>query len=258
LWRYLHTSLGYAGLLGNGSSEERGFTVRDSTRDSWRQRSLAAGFELLQAHSDTEGLVALQAVADHLDTSDETIGRAWRLPSEEPKSHFLRKFVLYACSIERFRSVAELPDMIRALAESPNLLKDARGLLEGDFDLIAEEPGFGVQLRLMSGTPRRTLRASLAAMYQGFDKELVAPLDDLFDALGREVVSPYRTKHLAALLNGLVEGMAMRARIDDDPATLRKVYVDAVLTLALTWTRPIGSNVTLESRIGELDTWGDA
>jgi hypothetical protein len=223
-----------------------------STQEWWRQQSLEEASKILKERSDVERLVSIEAVAERLNTSAETIRRAWRLPGDPPAGHFMRRLVRHLCSIDQFESFGGIPDMIRALAESTEVLADARTLLGLDFDLVVEDEGYVAQIVLMGGRPRPTLRLILAAMYHELEHSLADPLGALIESFGREVVPPYDIRHLSALLNALCEGVTQRARVEEDRSTLRRIYVDAALATVMTWTRPVGSDATVSSRTSDL------
>jgi hypothetical protein len=220
-------------------------------RDQMRRDSLEAGLAMVKETWEIDRLVALERVARRLGVAPETVRRVWR---PEPRRSYLWALTRYVCQLERFRSVAVLPEMIRKLADSPDLLEDVKKLLQEDFKVVRDDEGFAVQLLLMGGRPKPSLRTALTSLYVEFDKALVEPLDYLFERLGRTVVDPFGTRHLAVLLNALVEGMTMRARVDPDHAEY-KVYEAAVLCILVTWTCPIDAPVSMQERVADLATW---
>jgi len=84
--------------------------------------------------------------------------------------------------------------------------------------------------------PPDALREALHLAYAGLADRLVPAYESLIDGWGREMVPGVTVRQLAAVLTGLLDGMAMRGLFDPDLAP-PWLYADAVLALIPAFTQ---------------------
>jgi hypothetical protein len=107
-------------------------------------------------------------------------------------------------------------------------------------------------LLLLAGQPIPETQSALRDLYHNFDRTLVADLEPVLAAWGREPLPPLQVGDLAIIFNVLVDGISLRARFDRDAATADR-YAAAVLALLCGLTREIGSAMTFEESVSRLN-----
>jgi hypothetical protein len=82
-------------------------------------------------------------------------------------------------------------------------------------------------------------------------QKLVRLFDGLLEIWGRKVVTPRTTADLALYFTALVEGLALRGRVD---ARVRPDHMqDGVLSLLLVMTQPVDDDANLDERFSPIN-----
>jgi hypothetical protein len=157
---------------------------------------------------------------------------------------------------ERFTSFNELPGLIEDLAKSEQLVKDIKELARYDYELVKNDPAFSATLVLLGGQPDMRMRRSLGSLYRKLDDEKLVPLfDKLLEIWGRKMVAPRTTADLALYFTALVEGLALRGRVDErvQPDHMQ----DGVLSLLLVMTQPVDDDADLDERFFPINDFNE-
>jgi len=115
-----------------------------------------------------------------------------------------------------------------------------RSLAEADFDHVANDEFTELQM-LLWGAGQRDPQVldALAGTYGAYTRELVKAYDDLLRHWRRTLRYPFTTERLAIVLGALVEGMAIRGRVDD--RSNKELFGDVVLVLLQALLVPDGT-----------------
>jgi hypothetical protein len=213
---------------------------------------LEAGAKLLRDAQEVvaNAIPSLDKVADAAGGfTKQSLQYHWPL-----KKNYVEALLLYLLSPDRNPSLWPLREAIRRLADSDNLVADLRAFLRTDFETWRDDPGYGLQLIIMGGSPNRDVQAGLRRLYHEFDDFLAPDLEFILDAWGRQPVHPFTVQRLAIMFNALIDGFALRARFDPTRATA-DIYSDAALSLLLMTTEPRGEGGRMADRLAPIDDW---
>jgi AcrR family transcriptional regulator len=215
-----------------------------------REGLLRAGADVLnEARDVVRRCLTIDRVADRAGVSRQALQYHWR-----DFDRYVEDLMPYVLHQEQFRSVAVIPDALRELANSTDVLADLRAFLRADFEVVRDDEAFGMQLMIMGGSPDREVRTGLKHLYRQFDAKLIPAIEDLLDRWQREPVFPYTVQSLAVMFNGLIEGLAMRSRFDPERAT-PDLYLNTAMCLIVMTTQTRGAQVQIANRLAEIDTW---
>jgi hypothetical protein len=217
-----------------------------SEDDDARVKYLEAGKRILDEARPWRALT-WQKIADGAGKSPNAAQKLWGYSKERYLGDLLR----YTLSTERFWSVDGLQDLFGTLQETDELVAATKQFLREDFRLVRDDPASGMLLLLLGGKPDRSAQAGLRRLYHEFDAWLVPLLDEVFAVWHREPVPPLTTEDVAIIFNSIVDGMTIRARIDD--RVQPELYATTILCLVPMLTRECESTDRLDDRFALLD-----
>jgi AcrR family transcriptional regulator len=155
-----------------------------------------------------------------------------------------------------FDSMKNVPPLLERVLQSEAPLEALNDFLPKNFAVVKADAMFAIQLMLLAGDPSDEISGRLATMYERFDDDTVTLLTRALDRWGREALPDVGVESLATMINCIIEGTAMRARVD--PLVEASHYTWTVFAYLILFTRPRGASTSLEEVLAPIQSFGAA
>ncbi len=207
-------------------------------------------------HASASALIAqgLDVIARGIDIDREVVPRSGRsrrtfyeafkdgADAETERSRLVAELVRETLDPERSLATRELAEqMAERVGPDDELLsvdEQVRRFATDQYVEVLRDDLSRVQAVLWGlGHDNPMVRERFCNMYGDWTMRIAFGIQAVAMSIGREIVAPYTPQSLAVVMTGLIEGLAVRARVDPD-AVPRELFGEVVVTLMYAVTRP--------------------
>jgi AcrR family transcriptional regulator len=220
-----------------------------------KNKYIRAGLELLAEAGDMSSLLTIEKIAERAGVSAQAFNNYWK--SRGSKAGFMQELLKAVLTFDRFRAIASIVGMIDELRQIENLVEGIEAVSREDFRTCVMDDNNSALFLVIGGRPDRDVSKAARRLYEDFDDLLIPPIEAVMEARDIEPTPPFTAKSIAIVLNALVDGFALRARIDPN-AGLEDIYVNTILSLLVMVTRRKGDTTTLAAKVSILNNRPDA
>jgi BetI-type transcriptional repressor, C-terminal len=209
-------------------------------------------------HASAGALIAqgLDVIARGIDIDRQVVPRSGRsrrtfyeafkdgTAAETERSRLVAELVRETLDPERSMATRELAEqMVGLVGPDDELLSvddQVRRYATDQYVEVLRDDLSRVQAVLWGlGHDDPVVRERFCAMYADWTSRIAFAIQAVVMSIGRELVEPYTPQSVAVVLTGLIEGLAVRARVDPD-AVPRELFGEVAVTLMYGVTRPVG------------------
>jgi len=226
----------------------------EESREKSRAALLRAGADLLVEHALQNPFAALRlrAICERAGYSTGAFYLHWASVDE----YYNALAELLAAEDQDNADFATLEEIAESSADASALTAIAR-VSDRDFQTLVGSSLYdaGELLNLTWG--RTHLRSQIAHRYQMWDQATGQLYEKILASRGREPRPPLDWDRIGTILQGLIEGLGLRHKVDPIAASASSepesgLYAKAVAALLAVLTRPVGDNASLEEAIQAL------